>query len=651
MREERIRKKSRILPIALLLIIAAGLLLWAWQPWQDSVMFVKVTITTDSSRPAVVYSSRTPFLGSQGEHPTLTAKIDLAKWQGQLVRVDIRGYLRRRGDSSGQNYVGCFARLLTPGSDAPIEFIGWVNSGFQPYHMGEFGSPAYSVRGAKAPPLVYSKTGLLWHVLRAPQQGALQIIFKPVLASEVQGKTPLYLSLLVPPTSAPAPAPGPGSGKPASPDVFIYLCDALRADHLGAYGYPRNTSPNIDAFAKTSALFENANNTWTATLPSVATIMTGLYVSAHGCIDSAVNKIDPSLLLLSQALKGAGYHTASIVTNPYASAFYGFDRGNDKFYFGASQSCDWVNARAEEFLAKQPSGQPVFLYLHNLEPHSPYDPKPESRRLFDRGFKGKCDGSVKALEKIRMFPGLTRDDREHLIDLYDGDIHDNDNGFAAFLQLLQKYHRLEGALIIVVADHGESFGEQDTMEHGYVLGRQEMHVPLIVKFPGGRFAGERIKSRVSLIDVFPTVIAETGVRPKLRYALPGINLARFAGREVVPPRMLFAELYKLPEKRTIDLGAVIDESGYKRVMDISPHLDAGPPQKALGLWDTKVDPAEQRDLSRSRPVLAAYEEQSIALWMQRQHYWRGGQFRGYAPASRKLPEAIRRDLKSLGYLD
>jgi arylsulfatase A-like enzyme len=653
----QLREKGRGIKFRYLIILgvllALGVLLW-WAPWQDSVMFVRVNLSTDSKGSVTLYRHKTVFQDSQQARPRVTADLDLSRWEGQLIRLDIQDSWKKRGSRTLDNYVGWDLQLRTPDGNQPRAFIGWVNSDLLKFHRRTIGSPAYLVKGTESPALVYSKDHLLWQVLRVPKGASLRVSFRPALEKEVAGKATLFLpaGIAASPPLKPAPTP-PAPARP--PDVFIYLIDTLRADHLHCYGYNRETSPAIDEFAKDAAFFEKASSAWDTTLASVTTLFTGLPPAVHQTIYTQ-DRIDGSLVLLPEIARKAGYETASIVTNPRAIQYYGFGRGVKVFNYKWHETADWVNARAAEFLAQQKPQQPVFMYLHTIEPHLPYDPKPETFRRFDRGFKGKWEGTVKSQETVgALHPKLDAEDWGYLIDHYDADIYDNDVSFGKFLQLLKKTGRWQNAVVVLVADHGESFGEQDTWGHGLTLSQQEIHVPLIIHFPAGRFAGKRIKTPVSLIDIFPTIAALVGVRPKLAYPLPGIDLTALASGAVTRPRPIFSEASKEVgngNNKIIDLIAIIDEAGYKQVIDASS--DPGVATKAsVGLWDSKTDEKEKQDLSRRFPVLAAYHEQRIALWLQQQRFWRA-----QAPPKKDsksspspMSEKMRRELRALGYLD
>ncbi len=290
------------------------------------------------------------------------------------------------------------------------------------------------------------------------------------------------------------------------------------------------------------------------------------------------------------------------------------------------------------------------MYLHTMETHEPYDPRPEHYRLFDRGFKGRFDGSVAHMKDVPpVRPGLSEEDYGRLVDLYDAEILEADEGFGLFLDTLRSAGRFENSLIILVADHGESFGEHDTWGHAWTLNRQEMQVPLVIRFPGGRFAGVQVAEPVSLIDVMPTVLAAVGLRPELKYELVGSDLARAAEGVGKDANRRFCAETAFWDSNDLDLVGVIDEDGYKRVVDVSVLPRETATKESLGLWDTGADPDELKDLSESMPVRAAYGEQLLARWLVAQRRWRKELGAKPPPQVEMTPE-LRRKLLVLGYL-
>lgn len=621
----------------------AGVLLWLTL-WAAPVMEVTITLSPEGDEPVEVYRSRAPVVGG-----ALEREIDLGQWEGRLVRLDVSGSLGARGPLPFQRgEIACCAELRGPDGAQLLEFVGWENHGSAPLHFGRVGCPTLAASGGGDVPFVFSESGSLWHVLRVPAGSALHIALKPVSAGEAKKAKPFL---------------GVGGFQPARssesretegerrPDVFIYLIDALRADHLGCYGYWRETSPEIDSFAAGATLYERAQTASTWTRPSVGALLSGLYPSVHGAASMTEAMLDEWPVLLPEILHERGYATYAVVTNTTIGEKIGFNQGYDGFQCELWGSAGWVNARVGEDLARQPREQPVFVYVHTMEPHLPYTPGPESLTLFDRGFgRGKAEPWEARYPTGRINPRLSADDVEHLVDVYDADVYEADQGFTAFLDLLRRAGRLDNALIVLLADHGEAFGEHRTLGHACTLNKEELHVPLIIRYPNGRFRGVRVSQRVSLIDVLPTILAVLAIEPKLDYALVGHNLAPPAlASGAASSRCLHFEVSRILGDR-LDLVGVIDEDGYKRVLDTSRPTRRLATKQAIGLWDTDDDVAEQVDLSSANPVRAAYGEQLIATWLQEQREWRGALAREPAPAV-EMTDEMREELRALGYME
>jgi arylsulfatase A-like enzyme len=267
-------------------------------------------------------------------------------------------------------------------------------------------------------------------------------------------------------------------------------------------------------------------------------------------------------------------------------------------------------------------------------------------RRFDRGLKGRYQGSSASLDKISVLqPRLTETDIGHLVDLYDARTFEADQGFGQFIQALKQAGRYDSSLIILLSDHGEAFAEHDTFGHGWSLNRETMHVVLAVKYPESRHAGRRVRQRVSLVDVAPTVLEQVGLRPDLPYPLPGRSLTP---ERLAESRRIYGET-SMWEANNLDLVAVIDEDGYKRVIDASVPPRETATKQSVGLWDTRSDPGEHDDLSARLPVRAAYDEQLIAGWLLEQRAWRERVAAPPAPKV-KLSAELERKLRNLGYL-
>ena len=610
-----------------------------------AVMEVRVTLSTDDAEPVEVWRDRVSFSVGERPLPTMEADLDLTPWAGKLVRFDIEGEVVHADRPAVRlGHVGCSAQVVDRSGTRYLEFVGWHNEGDSPVHAGSIGPRSALHRQDARSAFWYATEGPLWHVLEAAAGSALRLQVRPLPAQELQSE-PVGLDAGHPAAADRTESLRLGrmrSGSGRHPDVFIYLIDALRADHLGCYGYDRNTSPNIDGFASDSVVFENAYTTATWTRPAVASLLTGLYPSSHGVL-TALDRLGDWVVLLPEALAESGYRSYCVANNPHIGEAWGFNQGYDRFARETLQSASWVNAHLADFLAGEKPDQPVFVYVHTLEPHGPYAPTAGARRSFDRGGISICDGSSwEVLVANRTYPWLSEADIDHLVDLYDAEIFDSDRAFGNFLELLEEAGRLQNSLVVLVADHGEAFNEHDALMHGCTLNREEMHVPLIIRFPRGESGGLRVKQSVGLVDVFPTVLARTGTESGPGYVIPGMDLS-VALAQPGAERRLYAELSHPPEY-ALDLLAVIDEDGYKSVIEMLPRRMTV--KDAIGLWDTKADPDECIDLNALLPVRGSYHEQLLAHWLVAQ---------GTVPAAARPPavemtDEMRRSLRALGYL-
>lgn len=232
------------------------------------------------------------------------------------------------------------------------------------------------------------------------------------------------------------------------PNVIIYLIDALRRDHVGCYGYFRDTTPAIDRFARDSIIFTNAYAQSSWTKPSVGTLFTGRYASAHGAIERQ-NVLYP-FPTLAESMKKNGYGTAAFVTNLNVFPEFGYGKGFEKFFridVAPKTPADRLNAVFFNYLEKKQE-KPLFLYLHSMDPHYPYVPPPP------------YDTKYSDIKPAGDAAGKTRPVSEDM-NRYDGEVAFNDCHLGKFIERLKKAGMYENSLIIVMSDHGEAF-----MDHG-----------------------------------------------------------------------------------------------------------------------------------------------------------------------------------------
>jgi arylsulfatase len=436
------------------------------------------------------------------------------------------------------------------------------------------------------------------------------------------------------------------------PNVIILLVDTLRPDHLGCYGYKRNTSPEIDRLAREGVLFKNAYATSSWTLPSTASALTSLYPSEHGAV-SLPNGISQMAVTLAERLQRAGYDTGAFSANYcLVTAERGFDRGFSHFELlvkrGSTVSADVLNrtrelpekygtvvtADAEELnLAalrwldgREDESQPVFIYLHYMDPHNPYGPPPPFDTVFDPHYTGTVNGQsiFDAIHKGAFEP--TERDKEHVIALYDGEIAYTDRQIADFLEELDKRELLQDALVVITADHGEELFERGSIGHGPTLYEEVIRVPLIVWQKTFERPGATVDSYVTLLDIVPTVLSVSGIQSR----------GTLRGRPLLPP----AE-----EVGSDTVWAEVDEdtlySAHKRAL-IRENWKIIVSEKGRELYDLSTDPHEANDLSSAKKELVESLAGGLDGFSRKLH-------RRAAPVI-EIDDRKLKDLESLGYV-
>jgi len=304
------------------------------------------------------------------------------------------------------------------------------------------------------------------------------------------------------------------------PPVFLIVVDCLRADHLGAYGYEHNTSPFIDQLAAESILFEHvvAQSNWTK--PSMASLLTGTQVSQHGLregrlegrvADSAEeldgHTLSESLTTWAEALAELGYTTAGFVNQGHLTDYMGFAQGFATYEYGLQDP--QVEARFAEWLGTVGDGVP-FGYVHLLDLHFPYDPPEHVDRFFageERPMRDLMRGNASGIRQLMESRRLEQTEIDEIRALYDGEVVVVDDRVGRVLRAVREAGLYDDAIIVVTADHGELLLEHDALEHGGDrLYEPVLHIPWVMRLPGGQHAGARVTGSVQMADIFPTVL-------------------------------------------------------------------------------------------------------------------------------------------------
>jgi choline-sulfatase len=455
--------------------------------------------------------------------------------------------------------------------------------------------------------------------------------------------------------------PGPKEGPPAAAarssrprpsgngrSVLLVTIDTLRADHLGAYGYSRATSPRIDALAREGTLFEQAYTYWPKTRGSFVAMMTGRRASQTG-----YSKTHPLLLdfnpTLASVLSDAGYETAAVVDNPNVAGDLGYGKGFQSFretWAEPDKKSEMDKARAiteagARFLKAARQERPFFLWLHYVNPHAPYSPPPP----YDTAFLDAEAAVGPRLPVVASFHGgipkqwaqAGKDRRGYYVAQYDGEIAAVDEQVGRVVEALAASAVRETTLLVLTSDHGESLGEHDYyFDHGEDLFDPSLRVPLLVVAPGAR-KGARAHVLASTLDVVPTIL--DAVKVSYPPDLAGHSLLPVVeGREGPARPRLFGQNDR-------NLSATWDE----RFKLVATPESAG---RRLALFDRTRDPLEARDVSGSRADDLRVHRRELELFQERvdSEWTRLRRALSGVSGEQKLsPEACER-LKALGYV-
>jgi arylsulfatase len=310
------------------------------------------------------------------------------------------------------------------------------------------------------------------------------------------------------------------------PNIIFITIDTLRWDYLSTYGYPEaGISPAADRIAASGTVFDNAVATAGSTIPSHGSMLTGVYARMHGARSNFHGKY-PGIPTITPDLVEAGYQTGAFVSNQFLINVgllgEGFETDNlpfkDSERGGRPQTGDKTVAQATEWLDSLDPGRPAFMWLHLWEPHGPYDPTDWSTERLDE-YEGFLKDGV-TLDHIRKETGRINEQEAHVEAMrthYAGEVNLADQHLGQLLDHMQATGWLDNTLIIFTADHGQSLGENKRMGHGPTHRETVIRVPLIIadlRQPAAR----RVATRVSVIDVAPTIADAAGLERTFDYA-------------------------------------------------------------------------------------------------------------------------------------
>lgn len=402
---------------------------------------------------------------------------------------------------------------------------------------------------------------------------------------------------------------------PAKPNIIVFLADSWRNDHVGCNGYPVNVTPEIDRFAESSHIFRRCYSTATWTKPSVASIFTGVYPTVHQAAhaggwslsneNAQVQLLRPCFQTIAETLKRAGYQTAWFLGNPMIQEKFGFARGFDTYELILKPDPLPHIKRAAEWLYKE-AREPFFLMIHFIDPHFPFIPKDKFMRqvanqtVFEYlntipGADGELlrtyyanNGNVVNLPNYggTYFKNMSPAGVRALETMYDAEIAGVDQQFGRLRRLLEHLGLFDRSVIAVTSDHGEAFGEHGLFYHQQAPYEHQLRVPLILRLPG-QDRGQQVDTPVSLLDLYPTLLAQAGETPPPY--IQGHNLFDAQGKLPAGARTpVFIDRDRFHPNKW-DCAVV---SGNLKVLNLAR-------EEGIHVFDLEEDPGETRDLMKT----------------------------------------------------
>ena len=430
------------------------------------------------------------------------------------------------------------------------------------------------------------------------------------------------------------------------PDMVLWIVDTLRADRLGLYGFERPVSPHYDAAAAQSTVFEAAfaQSSWTR--PAVASMLTGVSPIRHG-VHVSQHSLGEDWELLTERLRELGYATAGFVANGNVQEKFGFDQGFDHFWFVnrapaetlIDQALGWLdNLRIES------PGQPFFMMILSVEPHDGYEPAEPFRSRFASGVVDPALGTVPWMQSLRKRrlasnpdPRRRAAEPQHVVEglfqLYEAEVAWSDHEFGRFRLELER-RGLDPSLV-VVADHGEAFGE-----HGF-FGHLDLHdevhrIPFFVHLPG-QTKGYRVHEPVHQVDILPSLLELAG--GAVPDDVDGSSLLPLmAGKTGAAEHLIGRPIVSVSLLERPDLHPTYSlVSGRWKLIWRKP--------RSVQLFDRFSDQAETVDVADQKPVVVRH------LLRVLQQEIEAAESRSVDSIETDLDEETRRQLKAMGYVD
>ncbi len=439
-------------------------------------------------------------------------------------------------------------------------------------------------------------------------------------------------------------------------NIILVSLDTLRADHVSFYGYPRETTPNIDEMAKDSVVFLNTFSSSPWTLPSHVSLMTAMNCINHGIYHND-QKIDPAILTLADVLREHSYFNGAITGGGFVSGSYGFNKGFDSYHVRGDinapdqaekicrASLDWIQRHKD---------RNFFLFVHTYQIHSPYVSPAPYNEAFLSGHSAVKQFDLhnyRFYQENRYSPPATEDIGQNIIDIYDGGILYTDEVLIkTLIEELKTLNLYDNTMVIILSDHGEEFYEHKAWAHGHSVYNEIIKVPLIIKFFDSDYAGNKIKKYARLIDVMPTILDALNIKYPDQYA-DGENLLSLINNNNtgVEERIFLSELSTDPIDGKIPKKTAINRGQNKLIMndEFTPqnyaYFTTPPPKiEKFEIYDIQADPNEKTNFALSDPDLTSQLIKFLEIHFIKKCDW--------SSTNTENLDEIREQLRALGYI-
>ncbi len=406
-------------------------------------------------------------------------------------------------------------------------------------------------------------------------------------------------------------------------NILLISMDALRFDRTGLSGNTQGLTPNLDAFAREAVVFHNAVASASWTLPSHMSVWTARWPSVHGVTNKlkllsqeqmVPTSLSPGIETFPDYLIRQGYTAAGFSGGAGVQASYGFGRDfdvyqDDRYFagldYGVEPALEWL---------QQHRGERWFMFLHGYDSHGQYPLSGSKLEALRAEYQGNLDGSIEEQARLREQglaaiedPGDAADltsvvgeqDAAFLAAVYDQKVKDADERLGTFLARFRAMGLMDDTLVVILSDHGDELMEHGSLDHGFSLYEEQLHVVTMIRFPG--YARRQdIQDTVRLVDVFPTVFDALGLEgPKGVDGTSLLPLLRGASLEL--------PIYSETDYRLFVHHRMTRRGDHKLILDLA--------DGEKELYDLAADPGETTDISSQNPRVTYELEQSLRGWM------------------------------------